>query len=105
MASSALERLVTAGLRATNESRRQVETAVARLLYPPEIARDERVDRAADAEVDEESAVVATDLVTDQIDELEAGVGVVAAGDESRAPQATTSKARKKTKYSCASST
>jgi hypothetical protein len=111
MASSALERLVTAGLRASNESWRQLEAAVARLLDAPDIRRDERSEGAADAEgagvgaagvgrlfdtalarggeaSDRMSELVQrevarrADLIADRIDELEARVGALVAGDD-----------------------
>ena len=81
MAPSAFDRLVAAGLRASNDSRRQVEAAVVRLLYAPETPRDERVDRAAAAEVD--------------ADDAPAGV---LAGGEARAAPETPSKSKKKKK-------
>jgi hypothetical protein len=74
MPSSPFERLLTAGLKASNESRRQIEAALIRLVDPRPVAQpvedSERVSELVEREVAREVGL-RTDELVDRLDELE----------------------------------
>ena len=74
MASSPFERLLTAGLKASNESRRQVEAALIRLVdahpTPQHVENSDQVSELVEREVAREVGL-RTDELVDRLDELE----------------------------------